>query len=120
MSATINHEIFVKYFDDAPLLTIPGFTHLVIDKSVKFDGIVGPTMLLMLSVRYLEDIVPLIDYRPSVVQRGKEISKAEKGSLAAQGPDEQRINAISRSGRLDYQVGVIFLFQATNTSYLLK
>jgi len=34
MSATINHEIFVKYFDGAPLLTIPGFTFPVTDKSV--------------------------------------------------------------------------------------
>lgn len=31
MSATINHEIFVKYFDNAPLLTIPGSTHPVRD-----------------------------------------------------------------------------------------
>lgn len=31
MSATINHEIFVKYFNDAPLLTIPGLTHPVAD-----------------------------------------------------------------------------------------
>lgn len=31
MSATINHEIFVKYFDNAPLLKIPGFTHPVKD-----------------------------------------------------------------------------------------
>ena len=35
MSATINEETFVKYFDDAPLLTIPGFTHPVTDKSVE-------------------------------------------------------------------------------------
>jgi HrpA-like RNA helicase len=34
MSATINEETFVKYFDDAPLLTIPGFTYPVTDKSV--------------------------------------------------------------------------------------
>lgn len=32
MSATINHEIFVKYFNNAPLLTIPGFTHPVEDR----------------------------------------------------------------------------------------
>lgn len=32
MSATINHEIFMKYFDNAPLLTIPGFTYPVEDK----------------------------------------------------------------------------------------
>jgi hypothetical protein len=35
MSATINEETFVKYFDGAPLLTIPGFAHPVTDKSVK-------------------------------------------------------------------------------------
>lgn len=33
MSATINHETFVKYFDGAPLLNIPGFMHPVIDRS---------------------------------------------------------------------------------------
>lgn len=31
MSATINHEVFVKYFNNAPLLSIPGFTHPVED-----------------------------------------------------------------------------------------
>lgn len=31
MSATINHETFIKYFDGAPLLSIPGFTHPVTD-----------------------------------------------------------------------------------------
>ena len=34
MSATINHEIFIKYFNDASLLTIPGFTHPVEDRFV--------------------------------------------------------------------------------------
>ena len=32
MSATINPETFVNYFDGAPLLTIPGRTHPVTDK----------------------------------------------------------------------------------------
>lgn len=32
MSATINHEVFMKYFNNAPLLTIPGYTHPVEDK----------------------------------------------------------------------------------------
>lgn len=31
MSATINHETFVRYFSDAPLLSIPGFTYPVTD-----------------------------------------------------------------------------------------
>jgi ATP-dependent RNA helicase DHX57 len=34
MSATINHETFVKYFDGAPLVTIPGFAHPVTDRLV--------------------------------------------------------------------------------------
>ena len=110
----------MKYFDDAPLLTIPGFTHPVTDMFVKFESSIGPTMLTMLSSRYLEDIVPLIDYRPSTVQRGKERSEPEKDSLAVQRLDERRINAISRSGRLDYQVSVIFPFQAENRNCLLK
>ncbi|KAH9932077.1 P-loop containing nucleoside triphosphate hydrolase protein [Epithele typhae] len=46
MSATINHEVFVKYFNNAPLLTIPGFTHPVEDI-------------------YLEDLLPKLSYRPS-------------------------------------------------------
>lgn len=31
MSATINHEVFVKYFNNAPLLEIPGLTYPVED-----------------------------------------------------------------------------------------
>jgi HrpA-like RNA helicase len=31
MSATINHETFVQYFNGAPLMEIPGFTHPVKD-----------------------------------------------------------------------------------------
>lgn len=50
MSATINHETFVKYFDDAPLLTIPGFAHPVTDRSVRFTGMVYRAILMMLSV----------------------------------------------------------------------
>ena len=34
MSATINHEVFMRYFNDAPLLTIPGFAYPVEDKYV--------------------------------------------------------------------------------------
>ena len=39
MSATINHDTFVKYFDDAPLLTIPGFAHPVTDMRVKLPAV---------------------------------------------------------------------------------
>jgi ATP-dependent RNA helicase DHX57 len=34
MSATINHETFVTYFNGAPLLTISGSTYPVTDRSV--------------------------------------------------------------------------------------
>lgn len=34
MSATINHEVFISYFDNAPLLRIPGFAHPVEDRLV--------------------------------------------------------------------------------------
>ena len=35
MSATINEETFIEYFDDAPLLRIPGFAYPVTDRFVK-------------------------------------------------------------------------------------
>lgn len=41
MSATINHEIFIKYFNNAPLLTIPGFTYPVKDMYVSGRVIVA-------------------------------------------------------------------------------
>ncbi|KAF9454218.1 P-loop containing nucleoside triphosphate hydrolase protein [Macrolepiota fuliginosa MF-IS2] len=48
MSATINHEVFARYFNGAPVLSIPGITHPVTD-------------------RYLEDIIPTIGYIPSSI-----------------------------------------------------
>lgn len=36
MSATINHEAFIEYFNGAPLLTIPGFTYPVEDRSANY------------------------------------------------------------------------------------
>ncbi|TFK41870.1 P-loop containing nucleoside triphosphate hydrolase protein [Crucibulum laeve] len=91
MSATINHETFVRYFDDAPLLTIPGFTHPVTDK-------------------YLEDVVPHINYRPPHVRPSKKVEDAQKtmrDEFKAQGLDDTSIVAIQniiRSDRLDYQL----------------
>ncbi|KAH9486308.1 Putative DEAH-box ATP-dependent helicase [Psilocybe cubensis] len=91
MSATINHETFVKYFDDAPLLTIPGFMHPVEDK-------------------YLEDILSETNYRPPVVRQTKEKLQTTRrlkeeheaegiSSLVAEG-----IQNIMRSDRIDYQL----------------
>ncbi|KAF8832013.1 hypothetical protein HHX47_DHR1000914 [Lentinula edodes] len=57
MSATINHEIFIRYFDGAPLITIPGFTHPVTD-------------------RYLEDFIQELDYQPQ--SAGRHMKGADK------------------------------------------
>ncbi|OSX67177.1 hypothetical protein POSPLADRAFT_1128023 [Postia placenta MAD-698-R-SB12] len=94
MSATINHEVFVKYFDSAPLLSIPGFTHPVED-------------------RYLEDILPLIDYRPATSNRfvkgrdAEEESKRLQEELNSRGLDDDSVKAIqkiSRSDRIDFDL----------------
>ncbi|KAH8094722.1 P-loop containing nucleoside triphosphate hydrolase protein [Cristinia sonorae] len=86
MSATINHEIFIKYFNNAPLLTIPGFTHPVQDI-------------------YLESIMPLINYRPSNAKRLQKMTEEEKHKLraeySAKGLEDDCIRAIQTISRLD-------------------
>ncbi|KAI0713143.1 P-loop containing nucleoside triphosphate hydrolase protein [Cerioporus squamosus] len=90
MSATINHEVFVKYFYNAPLLAIPGFTHPVEDL-------------------YLEDYLPRIGYRPS----GFKSSRRGRGGdstpedLAATGLDEDcqaALRTITQSDSFDYDL----------------
>ncbi|KAJ7446393.1 P-loop containing nucleoside triphosphate hydrolase protein [Mycena galericulata] len=92
MSATINHETFIKYFNGAPLLTIPGYTHPVTDI-------------------YLEDIIPQIKYRPPAARSTRKESgdalKAFREEHKEKGLDDAAISAIqiiSRSDRLDFQL----------------
>ncbi|KAG6830898.1 hypothetical protein H0H92_014049 [Tricholoma furcatifolium] len=92
MSATINHETFVKYFNGAPLLFIPGFTHPVTDK-------------------YLEDVMPLLKYQPSAPTGGKGQTdaaiKAFHEEYKAMGLNDSSITAlhnVTRSDRIDYQL----------------
>ncbi|KAL4253594.1 hypothetical protein ABKN59_003415 [Abortiporus biennis] len=92
MSATINHEIFVRYFNNAPLLTIPGFTHPV-------DDI------------YLEDALPLISYRPTGGKGLKKMSEEEKHRMTQEystlGMDEECIKSLQtivRSDRIDFEL----------------
>ncbi|KAH9996047.1 P-loop containing nucleoside triphosphate hydrolase protein [Russula vinacea] len=80
MSATINHETFVRYFSDAPLLSIPGFTYPVTDM-------------------FLEDFISLLDYRPSANRGGK---KQDDEDLSANREDATAVQAINRSDRVDY------------------
>ncbi|KAF8560131.1 P-loop containing nucleoside triphosphate hydrolase protein [Imleria badia] len=90
MSATINHDIFVKYFDNAPLLTIPGFTHPVED-------------------RYLEDFIDLLHYVPPGSKRGAkgQNDKEYEDRLRSQGLSEQGVSSIrniAAADRIDYQL----------------
>ncbi|KZT27687.1 P-loop containing nucleoside triphosphate hydrolase protein [Neolentinus lepideus HHB14362 ss-1] len=104
MSATINQETFVKYFNGAPLLSIPGFMHPVTDM-------------------YLEDFVPQIDYRPAPPRQGKrEVEETRRPfqlKLQAKGLDDQSIGAIesiTRSGRIDYQLIAHVVKHITSTT----
>lgn len=97
MSATINHETFIKYFDGAPLLTIPGYAHPVTDI-------------------YLEDIIPQIKYRPSATRSTRkesgDVLQAFREEHKEKGLDDATISAIqiiSRSDRLDFQVRIASL-----------
>ncbi|OCH95734.1 P-loop containing nucleoside triphosphate hydrolase protein [Obba rivulosa] len=91
MSATINHETFVKYFDNAPLLSISGLSYPVED-------------------RYLEDYVFDLSYappaqRPSGPAKGRKRDDADGAT-----PDEedervaQIVRNMTRSGRIDVEL----------------
>lgn len=122
MSATINHEVFIKYFDDAPLLTIPGFTHPVEDKLVlHFSRTLVEDQCY--PCRYLEDFVPEVGYRPSASARTKKGREAEEDGrrlhdeLTAKGINDETLRAIqtiSRSDRIDYEVYLYTLIRATS------
>lgn len=65
--------------------------------------------------RYLEDVIPLINYRPPAVKtinRGNEDAKqADRDGYRSKGLDEQSIHAIEsigRSDRIDSQVSDAF------------
>ncbi|KIO25963.1 hypothetical protein M407DRAFT_236196 [Tulasnella calospora MUT 4182] len=92
MSATINQKTFVDYFGGAPVIEIPGFTHPVKDL-------------------YLEDLLPVISYRPASVKATEkkltEQQEAARQVYRDKGMDEEAIIAmehISRANRVDYQL----------------
>ena len=96
MSATINHETFIRYFDGAPLLSIPGFTHPVKDV-------------------YLEDVWSELKYTPQATGRGggtrgnnggKRGMKEEEddGLLDVDEKTASALKALDRAERLDYGV----------------
>ncbi|EMD42249.1 hypothetical protein CERSUDRAFT_110776 [Gelatoporia subvermispora B] len=88
MSATINHETFVKYFDNAPLLSISGLSYPVED-------------------RYLEDYVSDLGYAP-LAARSSEMSKGKKKDIGIESTEDDRVAQIvrnmTRSGRTDVEL----------------
>ncbi|KXN88875.1 hypothetical protein AN958_06745 [Leucoagaricus sp. SymC.cos] len=93
MSASINHEVFSRYFYGAPVLSIPGITHPVTD-------------------RYLEDIIPTIGYVPTSLEQKKQadesqLSRLEKLRQQYGDLDDQTlvaIHSIASSRIIDYQL----------------
>ncbi|KAI0041900.1 P-loop containing nucleoside triphosphate hydrolase protein [Auriscalpium vulgare] len=85
MSATINHETFVQYFNGAPLLTIPGFTHPVTDK-------------------YLEEVMPHLDYRPAVGKIGKRRDDDDEDYAGLDHRTTSAVQAVIRSDRVDFSL----------------
>ncbi|KAJ3514021.1 hypothetical protein NLJ89_g2611 [Agrocybe chaxingu] len=93
MSATINHEAFVKYFGNAPLLTIPGFTYPVTDKR---------------AIHSSQDVLPLINYKPPSTRATKGDNETrQREEYESQGLQKEVVDAIQnliRAGRIDYQL----------------
>jgi HrpA-like RNA helicase len=106
MSATINHEVFSRYFEGAPVLLIPGVTHPVTDRFVtcQFPQNIGS------ACRYLEDIIPMIGYLPDSVQSldNKKMKLLDNLRPQYDDLDDQTLAAvhhIASSKNIDYQVG---------------
>lgn len=102
MSATINSELFSKYFSDAPCIEIPGRTFPVAD-------------------HYLEEIIADLDYQPrsssyayGEKKANEKQAAALRSSLEALNLNEDKmklVETISKSDRLDYDlVGAVVKF----------
>lgn len=102
MSATINSELFSKYFSDAPCIEIPGRTFPVAD-------------------HYLEEIIADLDYQPrsssyayGEKKANEKQAAALRSSLEALNLNENKmklVDTISKSDRLDYDlVGAVVKF----------
>ncbi|KAI0673812.1 P-loop containing nucleoside triphosphate hydrolase protein [Trametes maxima] len=87
MSATINHEVFVQYFNNAPLLTIPGFTHPVKDL-------------------YLEDYLPRLNYHPTGARSSRKgrVADEEDDNSGVDESTQAAIRTIMHSDSFDYDL----------------
>lgn len=113
MSATINHEIFIRYFDGAPLITIPGFTHPVTDRYVAVKLI--RSWWQQHHYRYLEDFIQELDYQPQ--SAGRHMKGADKirdfdedddaKSLGLNKKSISVLQTLTRSNSIDYRVSLL-------------
>ncbi|KAL1683937.1 P-loop containing nucleoside triphosphate hydrolase protein [Schizophyllum commune] len=92
MSATVDHERFVQYFNGAPLLSISGLAHPVKDL-------------------YLEDIIPHVHYRPpapppskSNVENARQQERDKWKQRGLTDADALAIQVISENERIDYML----------------
>ena len=97
MSATINYEKFSKYFNDAPVLEIPGFAHPVTDLYVWQCLQVDYSDALW---SYLEDIEPLLCPQDENVKT--DLTTRNKEQLHGSQTNEPRRR--NNRSRIDYQV----------------
>ncbi|KAL1739562.1 hypothetical protein HDZ31DRAFT_6217, partial [Schizophyllum fasciatum] len=92
MSATVDHERFVEYFDGAPMLSISGLAHPVQDI-------------------YLEDMITKIDYRPPAPPPAKQVAEharqQERDKWKKRGlsnAEALALQTIAESDRIDYML----------------
>lgn len=104
MSATINEQIFIKYFGGCPSLTIPGFTYPVSD-------------------HYLEDVIPLIHFSAQPARFGPRQTEEQKASIRADfeklslDPASQKtLEVLAASERIDYALVAAVVKHVTHTA----
>lgn len=93
MSATINYNVFLNYFQGAALITIPGRTYPVQDI-------------------YLEDIIPLVSYSKTTTNRSMQKQTEDElrafrdlyKSRGMNNSDIRTLEILTRSGGIDYQL----------------
>jgi HrpA-like RNA helicase len=114
MSATIDTTKFADYFDEAPLIEIPGRTFPVEDLYVPNDG---EANAYLFSQSYLEDIVSKLDYRcpPQIKPIHKwtpDDRQTFQSNLQSKTiPDKhfRSLENLSRSDLIDYEVTLSYL-----------
>jgi len=108
MIATINQKTFSTYFNDAPVIEIPGRTYPVTDGKYRM---INNLFLIRWPQVYLEEILPLLKYTPQPMRGGErftaEQSQSFRAFFEAAGVDPEIIKSLEvlkKADRIDYQV----------------